>query len=180
MSINSAPLGLFSFAITTVCLSFLETEITDDRFIGTISSLALAYGGIVQVLCGFIQLIYENHVFEGTVFCSYGAFWLSFAYLNYMIETDVYTSNNHGQSLYLSTWGVFTFLMLTLTKKKHPSLKFTFINLTIAFFLLAIGQYHHNIKVIGGYFTMISGLGAGYTGYILLVKEVYDKKLIGY
>ncbi len=177
---SSTPLGLFSFSLTTITLMFLESEILDYDLIGQISSLALFYGGLVQLICAIFE-IYYNNSFTATVFGSYSAFWLSFAYLNYMEQEEIYLElNKQSHLIYLISWGVITTMFSLLTYYKNNLLKGALISLQLAFYLLGIGAYSNTIKIIGSSFGFLAGGLAGYLGFCELFYETYDYKLLGF
>src|SRR3954468_23235977 len=74
---DPAPLGLAAFALTTFVLSFFNAGIVSDAGEPVVLGLALAYGGLAQLLAGMWEFR-NNNTFGATAFTSYGAFWLSF------------------------------------------------------------------------------------------------------
>src|SRR6184192_3165472 len=69
---DPAPLGLAAFALTTFMLSGHNASfIPDILWIG----LALAYGGVAQLLAGMWEFR-NNNVFGATAFSTYGGFWI--------------------------------------------------------------------------------------------------------
>src|SRR6478752_2910365 len=74
---NPAPLGLAAFALTTFVLSMVNSGLVSDKAEPVVFGLALAYGGIGQLLAGMWEFK-AGHTFGATAFSSYGAFWLSF------------------------------------------------------------------------------------------------------
>src|SRR5215471_18432002 len=80
---NPAPLGLSAFALTTFVLSSSNAGFLFSKSAiatGFIAGLALFYGGIVQLIAG-IQEFRQGNTFGATAFCSYGGFWMSFAFI---------------------------------------------------------------------------------------------------
>src|SRR3954464_11352104 len=74
---DPAPLGLAAFALTTFVLSFFNAGLVDSAGEPIVFGLALAYGGLAQLLAGMWEFRTGN-TFGATAFTSYGAFWLSF------------------------------------------------------------------------------------------------------
>ena len=74
---DPAPLGLAAFALTTFVLSMFNTGLISDAGEPIVFGLALAYGGVAQILAGMWEFKNDN-AFGATAFTSYGAFWLSF------------------------------------------------------------------------------------------------------
>ena len=67
--------------------------------------LALAYGGVAQLLAGMWEFRTGN-TFGAVAFTSYGAFWLSFwALVTFYVEVDPAADAGHAIGLYLIAWG---------------------------------------------------------------------------
>ena len=74
--------------------------------------VALAYGGIAQMLAGMWEFRKSN-VFGATVFTSYGAFWLSFwAYVTFFAAKIPTEHHGSAAGWFLIAWAIFTTLML--------------------------------------------------------------------
>ena len=86
MIADPAPLGLGAFALTTFLLSLVNAGVMDATTEPVVLGVALAYGGIAQILAGMWEFR-KGNVFGATAFTSYGAFWLSFwAYVAFYRE----------------------------------------------------------------------------------------------
>lgn len=75
---NASPLGLFAHSTTVFMMSLINSRargLTNDSIM---LGSALFYGGVVQILAGFWELALKN-TFAGTVFASYGGFWMSYS-----------------------------------------------------------------------------------------------------
>src|SRR5436853_1623391 len=108
---DPAPLGLAAFALTTFVLSFFNAGLVSDKGVPVVLGLALAYGGLAQLLAGMWEFR-NNNTFGATAFTSYGAFWLSFWAFN-QFYADKVPQNEVGAAvgLYLIAWGIFTAYM---------------------------------------------------------------------
>src|SRR5512135_1167116 len=74
---DPGPLGLSAFAVTTLVLSAVNAGLVPLSVKSIVLSLALFYGGGVQVIAGIWEFR-KNNTFGATAFSSYGAFWLSY------------------------------------------------------------------------------------------------------
>src|SRR5690349_2632344 len=84
---NPAPLGLAAFALTTFVLSMFNAGLVSDKGVPIVLGLALAYGGIAQLLAGMWEFRTGN-TFGAVAFTSFGAFWLSFwAFVTFFAPT---------------------------------------------------------------------------------------------
>src|SRR5947207_8640114 len=77
---DPGPVGLAAFAGTTFVLSVFNTNMANSTGINVVIGLALFYGGIGQLLAGMWEFRKAN-TFGALAFTSFGAFWLSYAYL---------------------------------------------------------------------------------------------------
>ena len=92
---DPGPLGLAGFAMTTFVLSMFNSNLVDAKGIPVVLGLALAYGGIVQLLAGMWEFRTGN-TFGAVAFCSFGAFWISFWLLNVFYVKDVGGNAGHA------------------------------------------------------------------------------------
>src|SRR5919206_1102284 len=74
---DPAPLGLAGFALTTFLLSLVNAGVIPAGAEPVVLGLALAYGGLAQLLAGMWEFR-KGNTFGATAFGSYGAFWISF------------------------------------------------------------------------------------------------------
>ena len=145
---NPAPLGLGAFALTTFLLSLINLKARDVAAPNLVVAIALAYGGLVQLLSGMWEMAIGN-TFGATVLSSYGGFWISFG----IILTpafgivEAYTDTKTGVStfndifaLYLWAWFIFTTLCTLLTLRSTLAFASLFVILDAAFFCLACSQ----------------------------------------
>src|ERR1700750_3235358 len=74
---DPGPLGLAGFAMTTFVLSMFNSQLVSSAGEPVVLGLALAYGGIAQLLAGMWEFRTGNP-FGAVAFTSFGAFWISF------------------------------------------------------------------------------------------------------
>ena len=133
---NPAPLGLGGFAATTFILSVINANLVSEAGgISAVLAVALAYGGIAQLLAGMWEFRTGN-TFGAVAFSSYGAFWISV-----FVLVRIGPAFSHaGFSLYLYAWTIFTVIMLVASVRTTGVIVAVFTMLAITFLLLAIGQ----------------------------------------
>src|SRR5690348_11802502 len=108
---NPAPLGLAAFALTTFVLSMFNAGLLGAGGEPIVFGLALAYGGLAQLLAGMWEFRTGN-TFGATAFVSYVAFWLSFWAFDQFFAKDVpQAAVGNTVALYLIAWGIFTAYM---------------------------------------------------------------------
>ena len=144
MIADPAPLGLGAFALTTFLLSLVNAGVMDAATEPVVLGVALAYGGVAQILAGMWEFR-KGNVFGATAFTSYGAFWLSFwAYVAFYAKAV--PAENHGQAAgwFLMAWAIFTTLMVIAALRTTAVLAVLFAILDVAFYLLSFGALASN------------------------------------
>ncbi|GAA6005355.1 hypothetical protein JCM10207_002949 [Rhodosporidiobolus poonsookiae] len=167
---NPAPLGLCGFALTTFMLSLINVGTRGVSVPNVVVGPALWYGGLAQLLAGMWEFATGN-TFGATAFSSYGAFWLSYAFIvspwaaigsSYTDEADLAS----GVAFFLWGWFIFTFIMLIASLRSSMALVGVFFFLTITFMLLGIAELGVGnaaaIKTAGGAFGIITAFNAWY------------------
>ena len=170
MIADPAPLGLGAFALTTFLLSLVNAGVMDAAAEPVVLGVALAYGGVAQMLVGMWEFR-KGNVFGATVFTSYGAFWVSFwAYVAFYAKEV--PAENHGQAAgwFLMAWAIFTTLMLIAALRTTLVLAVLFAILNVALYLLSFGALASNpdLTKMGG----ILGLAAAAVAWYLCLAGV--------
>ncbi|KAF2402804.1 hypothetical protein EJ06DRAFT_527781 [Trichodelitschia bisporula] len=173
---NPAPLGLSAFALTTFVLSLINLQTRGVTESNIVVGLALAYGGLVQLLAGMWEIAAGN-TFGATALSSYGGFWIAFGFTltpGFGIVTALGGAKaahfNDSMGYFLMGWFIFTFILLLCTLRSTVAFFFLFFTLDMAFLLLAIGHLARNadgtlnISCIkgGGGFGMLAAFLAWY------------------
>jgi succinate-acetate transporter protein len=165
MIADPAPLGLASFALTTFLLSLFNAGLLPAAGEPIVFGVALAYGGVAQVLAGMWEFR-KGNVFGATAFTSYGAFWLSFwAFVTfYAADISDATARATVVGWYLIGWGVFTVVLWVASLRTTAALALLFTLLTVTFFLLGAGDAAHNggLTKLGGYLGLVTAAVAWY------------------
>ena len=129
--------------------------------------VALAYGGIAQILAGMWEFRKSN-VFGATVFTSYGAFWVSFwAYVTFYAPEVPAELHGTAAGWFLISWGIFTTLMLVAALRTTAVLALLFAVVAVVFFLLGLGALSASpvLTVTGGFLGIVA---AGLAWYLCL------------
>ncbi len=108
---DPAPLGLAAFAMTTFVLSVYNANLVHAAGMPVVLGLALAYGGLAQLLAGMWEFRTGN-TFGAVAFSSFGAFWISFFILIQFIAPTIPKADlENALAVYLYGWGIFTAYM---------------------------------------------------------------------
>jgi succinate-acetate transporter protein len=193
---DPAPLGLAAFAGTTFFLSIVNTNMLGTFAQTTVLGLALAYGGIGQLLAGMWEFA-KGNTFGALAFSSYGAFWISFWYLiDHVIPGQVGAVKEpsqvliilHGVGVYLLMWGIFTAYMSVAATRVSGAVLVVFVLLTLAFFALAIGflaesvtdfEKNSNFWIhLGGWIGILTALAAWYTSFAGVTAFTFKRPVL--
>ena len=161
---DPAPLGLGAFALTTFLLSLANAGIMPAAAEPVVFGVALAYGGLAQLLAGMWEFRKSN-VFGATVFTSYGAFWLSFwAYVTFFAAKIPVEQHGVAAGWFLLAWAIFTTLMLVGALRTTMGLAVLFAVVTVTFFLLGLGALSASpaLTWMGGVLGLIAAAIAWY------------------
>ena len=142
--------------------------------------LALAYGGLAQLLAGMWEFRTGN-TFGAVAFTSYGAFWLSFWAFVQFFEKDVPKADaGHAVGLFLIAWGIFTTYMFVASLRTTAAISLVFILLAATFFLLGIGnaQANDNLVKIGGYVGLATAAAAWYASFAAVTNSTFGRTVL--
>jgi succinate-acetate transporter protein len=174
---NPAPLGLAGFAATTFMLSMINANLVNHNSLTGVLGLALAYGGIAQLIAGIWEFRTGN-TFGATAFSSYGAFWLSFWAFVEFFEKDVPKADaGHAIGLYLIAWGIFTTYMFVASLRTTAAIVTVFVLLAATFLLLGIGNAggHSSIVHIGGWVGLATAVAAWYASFAAVTNSTFKR-----
>lgn len=178
---DPAPLGLAGFALTTLLLSIINTNLLKETgAIVPVLGLAAFYGGIAQFVAGLFEFRRGN-TFGATAFASYGAFWMSY----WWIVTHVAMAGDvhNAIGLYLLGWGIFTAYMAVAALRTTLAVLGVFVLLTITYILLAIGEFQtgappHVWTQVGGWFGIATGLVAWYASAAAVINDSHARTVL--
>jgi succinate-acetate transporter protein len=171
-------LGLAGFAATTFVLSLINGNLVSARGIGAVMALALAYGGIAQLLAGMWEFRTGN-TFGAVAFTSYGAFWISFFVILRLVPATVVTP--HALAAYLWAWAIFTTYMFFASLRTTGAVAVVFLLLAITYILLAIGDMgsgHLTVTHWGGYIGLATAAAAWYASFAAVINSTFARVLL--
>jgi succinate-acetate transporter protein len=165
--------------MTTFVLSVFNANLVNAKGLPVVLGLALAYGGIVQLVAGIWEFRNSN-TFGAVAFCSYGGFWLSFWALNVFYAKDIGGNAGHAVGLYLWSWAIFTAYMTVASLRVSVAVFAVFALLTATFILLAIGASGHHTTVThwGGYVGIATAAAAWYASFAVVVNSTFRRTLM--
>lgn len=177
---DPGPLGLAAFALTTFVLSIFNAGLMGAGGEPVVFGLALAYGGMAQVLAGMWEFR-NNNTFGAVAFTSFGAFWLSFwAFVEFFENSVPAKDAGHAVGLYLIAWGIFTLYMFVASMRTTAAVCLVFALLTATFFVLGIGNAgaHTTVIHIGGWLGLATAAAAWYASFSGVVKSTFGRDVV--
>jgi succinate-acetate transporter protein len=177
---DPGPLGLGAFALTTFVLSMFNADLVGKGGEPVVLGLALAYGGLAQLLAGMWEFRTGN-TFGAVAFTSFGAFWLSYWALVQFFVTDIPAKDaGHAIGLYLIAWGIFTTYMFVASLRTTAVIASVFLALAITFFLLGIGNAgaHPDIVKAGGWAGLVTAALAWYGSFAAVTNSTFGRTVL--
>jgi succinate-acetate transporter protein len=168
---DPGALGLGAFALTTFVLSFANAGLIPGAG-ASVLGLALFMGGITQFVAGIWEFANKN-TFGATAFCSFGAFWMAFWFLNISgIKVD-----GPSVGVFLLAWTIFTAYMTLAAIKTNGIILAVFAALTLTFLFLAIGAFAGSevITHVGGYLGIITAILAWYGSFATVLNSTFKR-----
>ena len=170
---NPAPLGLVGFGLTTWMLSMVNAGWYDASAVPLVVASAFAFGGTAQFFAGLLEFPRGN-TFGFVAFCSYGAFWWSFALFSAFFGGKVPAE---FVGWWLVMWGVFTFYMWLATFRANRVLQLVFLTLCVTFILLGVGDWTGMVVLhrLGGYVGLVTAALALYLSAAEIINETRER-----
>ncbi len=165
--------------MTTFVLSMFNANIVSNAGEPVVLGLALAYGGIAQLLAGMWEFRTGN-TFGAVAFSSYGAFWISFWALVTFFAKDIPEAHaGSAIGLYLWAWAIFTTYMFVASLRTTGAVALVFLLLSITFILLGAGNSGGNENVIhwGGYVGLATAVAAWYASFAAVINSTFGRSI---
>jgi hypothetical protein len=190
---SPSVLGLMGFGLTTMLAGL--SNLPPPYVNGFLSSgatwvvfgVAIFFGGIAQLLAGFIGLR-KGNLFAGTAFVGYGAFWMAYTVLVLTYGT-VLGSNSaapYAAAAFFFVWTLFTLTFLINAMKHGWGIFFVFLFLFVSLILLVVKFWQTGAGdsiskgedwAIGGIITL-TGLTAWYVATSELTNWNYGRSVL--
>ena len=178
---DPGPLGLAGFAMTTFVLSVFNAGlITTAGVVAVVLPLALFYGGLAQFAAGLWEFR-KGNTFGALAFCSFGAFWLSFAAYEKFVLPNLDKDNAHiATGIYLLGWTIFSAYMTIAAARVNGVVLAVFVVLTLTFVALTIGIWSETsvIKLLGGWLGLITAALAWYGSCAGVANATWKRTLL--
>ena len=129
--------------------------------------LAVAYGGLAQLLAGMWEFRRGN-AFGAMTFGSYAAFWLSFWVLEeFLVKQIPAAEAGSAMALFFIIWAIFTALLWVASLRTTPAVSVMLALLAVTFLLLGIGDAgaHSELVKIAGWFGIATAAAGLYAAF---------------
>jgi succinate-acetate transporter protein len=176
---DPGPLGLAGFAMTTFVLSMFNADLVNKAGEPVVLGLALAYGGIAQLLAGMWEFRTGN-TFGAVAFSSFGAFWISYwALVTFGVSGIPPEHAGAAIGLYLWAWAIFTTYMFVASLRTTGAVALVFFLLAITFILLGAGNSgdHTNVIKWGGYVGLATAIVAWYASFAAVINSTFGRTI---
>ena len=177
---DPGPLGLAAFALTTFVLSMFNADLVGRSGEPVVLGLALAYGGIAQLLAGMWEFRTGN-TFGAVAFTSFGAFWLSYWALVTFFAGDLPAAHAGAAiGLYLWAWGIFTAYMFVASLRTTGAIALVFFLLAVTFILLGIGNSGADDSIVkaGGWVGLATAAAAWYASFAAVTNSTFGRTVL--
>jgi uncharacterized protein len=176
---DPGPLGLGAFALTTFVLSMFNSHLVSSAGEPVVLGVALAYGGIAQLLAGMWEFRTGN-TFGAVAFSSFGAFWISYFVLVTFNAGNIPAADlGHAVGLFLWAWAIFTTYMFVASLRTTGAVALVFFLLAITFILLGAGNSgdHTNVIKWGGYVGLATAIVAWYASFAAVINSTFGRTI---
>jgi succinate-acetate transporter protein len=177
---NPTPLGLVTFGLSTLLLSFANAGLYPSGTL--IVAQALFLGGVVQLIAGILEFV-KGNTFGGVVFGSFGGFWICVGMLTILPKLGFAPETNAGEAgTFMLLFAVFVFFMLLGCLKAGKLLVFVVATLVLLLVVLAIANYTGSagITKLAGWVGVVCGGSALYLGGAITGELTAGKKVLPY
>ena len=177
---DPAPLGLAALALTLLVFSMFNSGLLNSAGEPVVLGMALAYGGIVQLLAGMWEFRRGN-TFGAATFGSIGAFWLSFWLLEQFFAGQIPGSElGSATGLFYISWAILTALLWVASMRTTAAVSLMLLLLTVTFVLIGIGEAgaHTELVKIGGWFGLATAATGLYAAFASVINTTFERTLL--
>jgi succinate-acetate transporter protein len=177
---DPAPLGLAALALTTAVFSIFNTGVIDRTAEPVMFGLAVAYGGVMQLLAGMWEFRRGN-TFGALTFGSYAAFWLSLWALDQFLVRQIPGAEaGNAIALYFVMWAVFSASLWVASTRTTAPVSVMLALLTAALVLLGVGNAgaHPDLIKIGGWVGLAAAVTGWYAAFAGVINSTFGRTVL--
>lgn len=179
VAVDPAPLGLAAFGATTFMLSLFNAGIRPELTAAVLPT-AFLFSGVVQLVAGIVEFR-QGGTFGGTAFCSFAAFWMSYAVYSRFIEPTLPPGQAHfATGLFALPWAILAFYLTIATLRTSGVLLMLFTAATTTLTLLTIAELRESTPVLraGGATGLVTAALALYGSFAGLINSTWGRHVV--
>jgi uncharacterized protein len=177
---DPAPLGLAALSVTLLVFSMFNAGLLDRTGQPIVLGVALAYGGLAQLLAGMWEFRRGN-TFGAAAFGSYGAFWLSYWLIEQFFAGRIPGAERGSAiALFYVSWAILTALLWIASMRTTAAVSLMLFLLGLTFLMLGIGNAgaHDELVKIGGWFGLATAATGLYAGFASVINSTFERTLL--
>jgi len=172
---NPAAVGLAGFGLTTFILQIHNLGLCGT---GPVVAGSIIFGGLVQLMAGLQEFKAGNN-FGCSVFCSYGAFWITLCIILLFNKFDIYASSGTDLGWFLVVWTLYTMILWFGAMRIHAAMAVTFTLLVSGFILLDLAHFGYPaLTGVAAYLHIGCALSAWYIMAHVIFLQVFGRDLL--
>lgn len=180
---NPLALGLASFSICVLLLAVSQAGILGSALIPvSVFAVALTAGGITHTVVGIAHLV-RGETFPGTVFLTYGGFWIAYVlisqfYVPSVVKAGADPTPAVGWFLVAYTIVSLYFLLASFATTRLVSMIFVVLVVALCVSVVATFSGSVGLTHASGWLLVVDALLGFYVSAALLVNETWGRNLL--
>lgn len=175
--IDVLAIGLFGLAVGALTLGVAQVgAIPESSKVGTLV-IALAFGGIVQILAGITDIRYHEQL-GGTALTMYGFFWTTVCTAKLVSEGTTFHLDMVLYAPINMVYCVFSAVMVYLTAYRNMTLCFLHFIITLTFLFTSLSQLDILSETLPGMGHILVGFMAFYHAIASLTQAFTGHQLV--
>jgi len=177
---NPAPWAVTAFATTSFMLGMFQSGLLNDKGIAIVLPATFFFGGLVQIIVAVMEFTRGN-MFAGTVFGTYGPFWVMFGAFQTLYAASVPAAQlSSATSLFLAVFAVITFYLAIASLRTDLVLAVIIWLIFAGLVLLSIGAGASiiNVTKAGGWVVLVFAVLAWYHAAGDIIEFTFGRKML--
>jgi uncharacterized protein len=180
---NPLPLGLASFSICVILLAVSQAGVLNSAVLPvSVFAVALTAGGICHTIVGIVHFT-RGETFPGTVFLTYGGFWVSYVlisqfYVPSVVKAGADPTPAIGWFLVAYTIVSVYFMLASLATTRLISLIFIILVAALCVSIVATFSGSASLTQVSGWLLIADAFVAFYVSAALLVNDTWGRELL--
>lgn len=178
--INPGPWAVTAFATTSFMLGMYQSGVLNSAGVAIVLPAAFFFGGLVQIIVAIIEFTHGN-TFAGSVFGTYGPFWVIFGAFQTLYLTSIPTAEiNSATCLFLAVFAVVTFYLAVASLRTDLILSVIIWLIFVGLVLLSIGAGENlgSVTKAGGWVVLVFAVLAWYHAAGDIIESTFGRKIL--